>query len=67
MSYPLYLLHDIFGVGVIRTLVTAGIQQYVALFLTVSIILVICLLVTVYAEPAVRSFLGRYWPLSAEV
>lgn len=56
-TYPFYLLHDVFGAGVLHTLLDAGVQRHVALFLAILIATLAALGVAAFVEPVVRDAL----------
>lgn len=53
-TYPLYLVHSAAGAATMRWLIEAGVTPYIALAMTLAVVLAIASLVAVYAEPAVR-------------
>jgi exopolysaccharide production protein ExoZ len=61
MTYPLYLMHSVVGAGVIRLLIEAGWDQWSALAIGASLMLVIASLIALAFEPAVRRILRAGW------
>lgn len=64
-TYPLYLLHDVVGAAMLRALVVAGVQQYLALALACAGMAGLSVAVTAVAEPVLRAGLAAVldrWP-----
>ena len=53
-TYPLYLLHNTTGPGLIRLLAGSGVPQYFALALAMSGVIALSYLVAAFFEPALR-------------
>ncbi|GHC61695.1 hypothetical protein GCM10010136_02400 [Limoniibacter endophyticus] len=61
-TYPLYLIHDVVGAYMLRQLVSAGLNQYIALVTTVVIVVAVSMTALLVAEDALRGYLGqRLW------
>lgn len=58
-TYPLYLLHDIIGAAVLRTLVLQDIDRFVALTYTFALMIALSLAVTLAVEPPFRKAFSR--------
>ncbi len=56
-TYPLYLIHNVVGVLLLRELVHLGMGRWGALLLSMAAMVVLALTVTAFLEPAVRRFL----------
>jgi peptidoglycan/LPS O-acetylase OafA/YrhL len=59
ISYPLYLIHDIVGVGTSRVLIEAGTNPWLSSFLVLSGLIAFCWLFCWKAEPVIRSHLRQ--------
>jgi exopolysaccharide production protein ExoZ len=58
MTYPLYLLHDVIGVGILNSLISRGISSYPALFAAVATMVGASFIVSTWAEPSLRQLLA---------
>ncbi|SHJ85259.1 Peptidoglycan/LPS O-acetylase OafA/YrhL, contains acyltransferase and SGNH-hydrolase domains [Bradyrhizobium lablabi] len=65
MTYPLYLLHEIIGVGLIRILVNLGLLPIVALILATSAMVAASFIVSSVLEPTVRNWVKYLWPTNS--
>jgi peptidoglycan/LPS O-acetylase OafA/YrhL len=54
-TYPLYLLHDVVGVSLLRGLLRLGMDRYSALVLSIAVITALSVVITVTAERRIRS------------
>jgi exopolysaccharide production protein ExoZ len=54
MTYPLYLLHDAIGSGMMRLLILRGVAPLLSLLLAASLIVAASFVVCMYAEPSLR-------------
>lgn len=61
MTYPLYLTHAVVGAGLIRLLLDAGVQRWLALAVVVATVLGASSAVAMLAEPRVRHVLRGLW------
>jgi exopolysaccharide production protein ExoZ len=55
MTYPMFLVHNILGAGIIRLLTGLGVDQWVALAAAVSAVLALAYAICRFAEPAIRA------------
>src|SRR5690606_61909 len=58
-TYPIYLLHDVFGAAVMRWLRTNGCSQYGSLFGSVAIVILVSIIITLYLEPPLKRVLSK--------
>jgi peptidoglycan/LPS O-acetylase OafA/YrhL len=58
-TYPLYLIHCVVGAALLATLIRSGVERYLALGLTAITVVAASVLLTVTAEPFVRSLLAQ--------
>ncbi|MEP6829814.1 MAG: acyltransferase [Rhizomicrobium sp.] len=65
MTYPMYLLHTVFGTTVLRLLIDGGIPPYAALFIALCSAIALAWAVSSIAEPILRRML-RHWLVGAE-
>lgn len=61
MTYPLYLVHSVVGVGVIRALVERGTDRWLALAAAMCVGLALSYMVARVAEPGVRRVFAAGW------
>jgi peptidoglycan/LPS O-acetylase OafA/YrhL len=61
MTYPLYLTHSVRGAFIVRTLVHAGANRWLALAAAVTFALCFAYFIARVGEPAVRSKLRALW------
>ena len=59
ITYPLYLTHNVIGSAVIRVLVDAGLDDTVAVGLTLGMLVLLCWFICAKMEPAVRASLTQ--------
>lgn len=57
-TYPLYLLHQTIGIALIRQFVLLGFSNYAALAAAAMSVMMLALLVTLAAEPMLRTAIG---------
>jgi peptidoglycan/LPS O-acetylase OafA/YrhL len=57
ITYPLYLTHNVIGAAIIRMLVEAGLDATTALWIALSMLVLICWFICAKIEPAVRTVL----------
>jgi len=65
-TYPLYLVHDVLGKAMLRSLSYLGVETFTALGTTLGTMVAVAIVVTITAERWLRDVLGRilsYWPL----
>jgi exopolysaccharide production protein ExoZ len=55
MTYPMFLVHNILGAGLIRLMVGMGVNQWLALLIAVSAVLALAYAICRFAEPAIRA------------
>jgi peptidoglycan/LPS O-acetylase OafA/YrhL len=60
ITYPLYLVHNVTGTAVIRTLVDAGLDATLALWLGLGLVTLLCWLICAKIEPAMRYALKQF-------
>ena len=58
MTYPLYLLHDVIGVGILKSLISRGASPYPALFAAMATMVAASFIVSSWAEPSLRKLLA---------
>lgn len=63
-TYPLYLLHNVVGVSVMRILADLGVERFTALALASLTMIALALCVTFTAERSLRMSLARVLPVS---
>lgn len=61
-TYPLYLLHNVVGVAVMKVLSGLGVERFTALAIAALAMIALALLVTFTAERGVRMLLARLLP-----
>jgi peptidoglycan/LPS O-acetylase OafA/YrhL len=59
ITYPLYLTHNVIGTAIIRALVVSGLDATSALWIALSMLVLLCWLICARIEPAVRSALTQ--------
>jgi len=55
MTYPMFLVHNILGAGLIRLMTSAGVNQWAALVVAAIAMLVLSYLICRFAEPGARA------------
>lgn len=61
MTYPLYLTHSVVGAFLIRIMVGAGVNPWLALAIAMITMLCVAYIVARYGEPALRKALRGVW------
>ena len=59
VTYPLYLSHNVVGTAIIRALVDAGLDATTAVWVQLSILVLICWFICAKVEPAIRGAMTR--------
>jgi peptidoglycan/LPS O-acetylase OafA/YrhL len=59
MTYPLYLTHNVIGSAIIRVLIDAGMDPYLAVAASLSALVVVCWFISAKMEPAIRHLLRQ--------
>jgi len=59
ITYPLYLTHNVIGTAMIRVLVHAGVDAYLAVAAALGTLVLICWLICSKIEPAIRHWLSE--------
>jgi exopolysaccharide production protein ExoZ len=59
MTYPLYLLHDAIGVGILNSLMSRGTSPYPALLAAMTTMVAASFVVSSWAEPGLRKLLAN--------
>jgi peptidoglycan/LPS O-acetylase OafA/YrhL len=59
ITYPLYLVHAIAGIGLMSWMITVGVAPYIALVITIISVIALAAAIAFVAEPFFRSLLGR--------
>jgi peptidoglycan/LPS O-acetylase OafA/YrhL len=54
ITYPLYLTHNVIGSAIIRVLVDAGMDEYLAVWAGLGMLVLVCWFMCAKIEPAVR-------------
>ena len=57
ITYPLYLTHNVIGSAIIRVLIDAGLDAYLAVGAGLSMLALVCWFISARIEPAIRSLL----------
>jgi peptidoglycan/LPS O-acetylase OafA/YrhL len=60
MTYPLYLLHDVIGAAMLKTVSTLGASPVIALVAATSVVVVLSGIVTRWLEPPLQSMLRNF-------
>ena len=55
MTYPLFLVHNVVGAGIIRALTTSGVNEWASLAVAFVAVLTLAGLISTFAEPSVRA------------
>ena len=59
ITYPLYLTHNVIGAAIIRVLIDAGLDATLAVWVALSMLVLVCWLICAKIEPAVRRALTQ--------
>jgi peptidoglycan/LPS O-acetylase OafA/YrhL len=54
ITYPLYLTHNVIGSAIIRVLIDAGVDAYLAVGAALSLLVLVCWFICARVEPAIR-------------
>jgi peptidoglycan/LPS O-acetylase OafA/YrhL len=57
ITYPLYLTHNVIGSAIIRVLIDAGLDAYLAVGAGLSMLALVCWFISATIEPAIRRLL----------
>ena len=57
ITYPLYLTHNVIGSAIIRVLIDAGLDAYLAVAAGLSLLVLVCWFISARIEPAIRRLL----------
>jgi peptidoglycan/LPS O-acetylase OafA/YrhL len=60
ITYPLYLTHNVVGSAIIRLLIDAGLDAYLAVGAGLGMLAVVCWFISARIEPAIRGLLGEF-------
>jgi peptidoglycan/LPS O-acetylase OafA/YrhL len=61
ITYPLYLTHNVIGSAIIRVLIDAGLDAYLAVGAGLSVLALVCWFISAKMEPAIRRLLREFF------
>jgi len=59
ITYPFYLMHNVVGTAIIRTLVDAGLDATTAVWIQLGILVLVCWFICAKVEPVIRAAMTR--------
>jgi peptidoglycan/LPS O-acetylase OafA/YrhL len=61
ITYPLYLTHNVIGSAIIRVLIDAGLDAYLAVGAGLGMLALVCWFISAKMEPAIRRLLREFF------
>jgi peptidoglycan/LPS O-acetylase OafA/YrhL len=60
ITYPLYLTHNVVGSAIIRCLINAGLDAYLAVAVGLGMVALVCWFISAKLEPAIRALIREF-------